>query len=38
MRELFMAMLAGGREYGYGIKQALEAEFRATTGANVCTS
>jgi len=23
-----MAMLAGGREYGYGIKQALEAEFR----------
>jgi DNA-binding PadR family transcriptional regulator len=27
MRELFMAMLAGKREYGYEIKQALEAEF-----------
>ncbi|HEV8526093.1 MAG TPA: PadR family transcriptional regulator [Actinomycetes bacterium] len=27
MRELFMAMLAGEREYGYGIKQAFEAKF-----------
>jgi DNA-binding PadR family transcriptional regulator len=27
MRELFMALLAGRREYGYQVKQALEAEF-----------
>jgi len=27
MRELFMALLAGSRGYGYEIKQALDAEF-----------
>ncbi len=27
MRELFLALLAGDRAYGYEIKQALEAEF-----------
>jgi DNA-binding PadR family transcriptional regulator len=27
MRELFMALLAGNRGYGYEIKQAIEAEF-----------
>jgi DNA-binding PadR family transcriptional regulator len=27
MRQLFMALLAGDRAYGYEIKQALEAEF-----------
>jgi DNA-binding PadR family transcriptional regulator len=27
MRELFLALLAGNRAYGYEIKQALEAEF-----------